>query len=458
MYNSYYQSNFNRASSETRDIYSVSENQEQYRQMNAPQMGNDDDEVDYSFSRMSVRERRKLFQADEPRIISQYGTLPRGPISRSVPRFNGASSNYSQSSNQDFVFRQAQAPTQMRPTWSSAQNQLSPRRNSTFDFRPQSIVSSTRAVELHSAQRPTLSESYPQPSYSPNRQSRPIYRSTPTVIHTGDQPIYPSSPQPVTYASSPTRVVRRMSYSSRTVPRDSMSVVRESWPSNQSQNSAQPLRVRVYNSDRSVSSPAYHQPPQPIWSQVSPAYPAYPAYGPRSNTNASQVYRVVQSPSRPYPQTISTGYGYPSYNYQPPPATSHVYVPLTPGHRRTVSTPQFPPKSITIYPSIRDRQPIEPPRQVYQQMTSPRAPPQRSDWTVLQPTRIAPSQVSPNQSRPSLFGPPARQQQYRQPNPPPPPPPPHQGRGMTLPSRPRPKVVNRREPPPPDEDIGVTEF
>ncbi|VDO11644.1 unnamed protein product [Rodentolepis nana] len=435
---------------------SVSENQEQYRQMNAPQMGNDDDEVDYSFSRMSVRERRKLFQADEPRIINQYGTLPRGPVSRSVPRFNGPPSNYSQSSNQDFVFRQAQAPVQSRPSWSNVYTQPSPRRNSTFDFRPQSVVSSTRPVDLNSVQRPTLIEPYSQPSYSPNRQSRSIYRSTPTVIQAGDQPIYPSSPQSVAYGSSPTRVIRRTSYSSRTVPRDSVSVFRESWPSHQSQNSAQPLRVRVYNSDRSVSSPTYHQPPQSTYSQFSPVYPAYPAYGPRPTSNASQAYRVVQSPNRPYPQTISTSYGYPSYNYQPPPATSHVYVPLTPSHRRTVSTPQFPPKSITIYPTIRDRQTVEPPRQVYQQMTSPRAPPQRSDWTVLQPTRIAPSQISPNQNRPSLFGPPARQQQYHQPNPPPPPP--HQGRGMTLPSRPRPKVVNRREPPPPDDDIGATEF
>lgn len=89
-------------------------------------------------------------------------------MSRSVPRFNGPSSNYSHSSNQDFVFRQAQAPIQMRPTWSSAQNQLSPRRNSTFDFRPQNIVSSTRAVELHSAQRPTLSEVCPNHTITKN--------------------------------------------------------------------------------------------------------------------------------------------------------------------------------------------------------------------------------------------------------------------------------------------------
>lgn len=183
-------------------------------------------------------------------------------------------------------------------------------------------------------------------------------------------------------------------------------------------------------------------------------YPAYPAYGPRPSTSAYQLYRVVQSPTRTYPQTISTGYGYPQQAYQQSPPTAQVYVPLTSVNRRTVPTPQFPPKSITIYPSLKDRQPIEPPRQMYQQMASPRPSSQRSDWTVLQPTRIAPSQASSNSNRPSLFGPPTRQ--HRQPNPPPPPP--HQGRAMTLPSRPRPKAVNRRESPQTDEDIGATEF
>lgn len=83
-----------------------------------------------------------------------------------------------------------------------------------------------------------------QLAYSPSRQSRPIYRSPPTVIQAGDQ----QSPQPMTYAS-PTRIVRRMSFSARTIPkeRETSSMVRESWPSTQSPISAQPLRVRVYN-------------------------------------------------------------------------------------------------------------------------------------------------------------------------------------------------------------------
>ncbi|KAM7542820.1 hypothetical protein Aperf_G00000018757 [Anoplocephala perfoliata] len=436
MYNSYYQSaSANKV--QTKGQKSVSENQEQYHRTNAPQkVVADDDEVDYSFSRMSVRERRKLFQADEPRIISQYGTLPRAPMSRSLPRYNW---QYQQTSNQ------SQASTQLRPTWSS-QNQAS-RRNSSYDFRPQSVISS-RAVELQSVQRPTQVE----PVFSPTRQSRPPFRSSPTVIQAGDQPLYPT-PQYVTYASSPTRVVRRMSYTTRTVPRESTPMVREVWPVNQSPTSAQPLRVRVYNSDRSASSPAYYQAP-PTWSQTSPAYPAYPAYGPRPSTSASQVYRVVQSPTRTYPQTISTGYGYPQQTYQQPPSTAQVYVPLTPANRRPVSTPLFPQKAINVYPAVKERQTVEPPRQVYQQMASPRPPSQRSDWTVLQPTRIVPSQTSSNSSRPSLFGPPARQ--YRQPNPPPPPP--HQGRAMTLPARPRPRAVNRRESPQPDEDAGATEF
>ena len=151
---------------------------------------------------------------------------------------------------------------------------------------------------------------------------------------------------------------------------------------------------------------------------------------------------MVPNPGRAYPQTISTGYAYSSPQQQP----SQVYTPV---HRRTSSTPQFPQKSITIYPTKRESS-----RHTYQQLPSQRQS-QRSDWTLLQPTRIVPSEVSTNQaSRPSLFGPPAgrQNQQYQ-----PPPPPPHQGRVMTLPSRQRPKVVNRRTPQP-DEDVGVTEF
>uniref|UniRef100_A0A0R3VW26 SH2 domain-containing protein n=1 Tax=Taenia asiatica TaxID=60517 RepID=A0A0R3VW26_TAEAS len=417
-------------------LQSVSENQEQYRQTNAPQaMNADDDEVDYSFSRLSVRERRKMFQSDEPRIISQYGTLPRGPMSRSVPRYDGKPASVASVPIQDVTFRKTPL---MRQSW-GGQSQASPRRNSSFDFRPQSVISS-RAVELQSAQRSSLVEPYMQPAYSPSRQSRPIYRSPPTVIQAGDQ----QSPQPVAYAS-PTRIVRRMSFSARTIPREreTSSMVREIWPSSQSPTSAQPLRVRVYNSDRSASSPAYSQTAAP-WTQASPVYPAYPAYGPRPANSATQMYRVVQSPSRVYPQTIATSYSYPSplqqQQQQQPPA--QLYVPLTSVHRRTVSTPQFPQKSITIYPTMRDRQPVESPRQVYQQMASPRAP-QRSDWTVLHPTRITPTQASTNQSRPSLFGPAGRSNQQQ-----PPPPLPHQGRIATLPSRPRPRAVNRSPPPP----------
>lgn len=405
-------------------------------------MNADDDEVDYSFSRLSVRERRKMFQTDEPRIISQYGTLPRGPMSRSVPRYDGKPASVASVPTQDVTFRRTPL---MRQSW-GGQNQTSPRRNSSFDFRPQSVISA-RAVELQSSQRSSLVEPYVQPPYSPSRQSRPMYRSPPTVIQAGDQ----QSPQPMSFGS-PTRTVRRMSFSARTIPRDqeTSSMVREIWPSSQSPTSAQPLRVRVYNSDRSASSPAYSQTPVQ-WTQSSPVYPAYPAYGPRPANSATQMYRAVQSPSRVYPQTIATSYSYPSpLQQQQPPA--QVYVPLTSVHRRTVSTPQFPQKSITIYPTTRDRQSVEASRQVYQQMTSPRAH-QRSDWTVLHPTRITPTQASTNQSRPSLFGPSGGSHQQQ----PPPPPLPHQGRIATLPSRPRPRAVNRRSPQP-DEESGVTEF
>ncbi|CDS37782.1 expressed conserved protein [Echinococcus multilocularis] len=425
---------------------SISENQAQYRRMNTPQaMNADDDEVDYSFSRLSVRERRKMFQTDEPMAISQYGTLPRGPMSRSVPRYDGKPASVASVPTQDVTFRKTPL---MRQSW-GGQNQVSPRRNSSFDFRPQSVISS-RAVELQSAQRSSLVEPYVQPMYSPLRQSRPIYRSPPTVIQAGDQPIQPQSPLPVTYASS-SRIARGMSLSARTMPREreTSSMVREIWPSNQSPTSAQPLRVRVYNSDRSASSPAFSQTPAQ-WTQTSPAYPAYPAYGTRPAGSATQMYRVVQSPSRVYPQTIATSYSYPSpLQQQQPPA--QLYVPLTSVHRRTVSTPQFPQKSITIYPTMRDRQPVEAPRQVYQQMASPRAS-QRSDWTVLQPTRITPTQASVNQSRPSLFGLMGRSNQQQQP-----PPLPHHGRIATLPSRPRPRVVNRRSPQP-DEESGASSF
>ncbi|EUB58591.1 hypothetical protein EGR_06578 [Echinococcus granulosus] len=395
MYNSYYQSvaangeqvKGDKVASATNanlaEESSISENQAQYRRMNTPQaMNADDDEVDYSFSRLSVRERRKMFQTDEPMVISQYGTLPRGPMSRSVPRYDGKPASVASVPTQDVTFRK----TPLMRQSCGGQNQVSPRRNSSFDFRPQSVISS-RAVELQSAQRSSLVEPYVQPVYLPSRQSRPIYRSPPTVIQAGDQPIHPQSPQPVTYAS-PSRIVRGMSLSARTMPRE--------------------------------------------------------------GETSSMMYRVVQSPSRVYPQTIAMSYSYPSpLQQQQPPA--QLYVPLTSVHRRTVSTPQFPQKSITIYPTMRDRQPVEAPRQVYQQMASPRAS-QRSDWTVLQPTRITPTQASVNQSRPSLFGPMGRSNQQQ-----PPPPLPHQGRIATLPSRPRPRVVNRRSPQQ-DEESGVTEF
>ncbi len=137
-----------------------------------------------------------------------------------------------------------------------------------------------------------------------------------------------------------------------------------------------------------------------------------------------QIYRVVQSPQRAYPQTIATG-----YNYQPQPA--HVYVPLSPTHRRTVSTPHYPAKSITIYPTMKGRPQPSP----------------RTDWTVLQPTKITPVDAAPAYTGPVPFAGPL----------PPPPPPHHQYRSGARPNRPKPKIGNRRTPPP-DEDRGVTEF
>ena len=69
-----------------------------------------------------------------------FHLVPRGPMSRSVPRYNGPSGPLTPVSIQ-------------RQSWGS-QNQASQRRNSNYDFRPQSITSS-RAVELNSAARPT---------------------------------------------------------------------------------------------------------------------------------------------------------------------------------------------------------------------------------------------------------------------------------------------------------------
>lgn len=79
--------------------------------------------------------------------------VPRGPMSRSVPRYDGKPASVASVPIQDVNFRKTPL---MRQFW-GGQNQASPRRNSSFDFRPQSVISS-RAVELQSAQRSSLVE------------------------------------------------------------------------------------------------------------------------------------------------------------------------------------------------------------------------------------------------------------------------------------------------------------
>lgn len=373
-----------------------------------------DDDIDYGFTKLPVRERRKLFMNDtEPPKIYQYGTLPRIQPNRGGSRFE----THSEAGDWGPPIQRSLVPKM----------QTMPRRASTYGGQ----TISHKTLELRNAQfsrppnepqqqpslhsyQPTdaITQDYIQPSYAAPRQSRPISRSqvvsSPSV---GDQQR--------DQVSAGTRVIpaRHLSYSGPPRQRDTMSVGPDTMSSPQNSQYGRPLRVRVYNSDRSALSPTYSQ-QLSNWEPPSPVYPAYPAYGPRPTDRQAQIYRVIQSPTKVYPRSLEQ-----SYVAQP------VYIALSPRGRRPNPDSQFQQKSLTIYPS----------RTNTTQTRSYNEP--VNDRT--QPMRVAPVQNAAPMTPIVPQRNPRIQQSFNSPV-------------ARVPPRER-QIFNRRAPQP-DEDQGVSEF
>ncbi|TPP55976.1 hypothetical protein FGIG_01297 [Fasciola gigantica] len=276
----------------------------QIKPINARPEEQDNEEVDYSFMNLPVRERRKLFlSAERPPTFR-----PAGADSLTMPRPRAASrpppqSRYETQSEYGGVvedpFGWEPAVTQ---TWTVGTR-------NTPSYAPSRTTSSSGTIILHSsrgANRPISNQplevpvrqysQYTAPQRSPvqtptpgrfyhtySHPSRAVYRpqfSTTIRIHD------PYAEAPRGSSGGPARVypVRRFSTMATpthyTAPNYSYNIGDQSRPVTPGVmgSVSQPLRVNVYNSDASTVNYSPTRRGEPTYISGSPVYPAYPAH------------------------------------------------------------------------------------------------------------------------------------------------------------------------------------
>ncbi|VDN08883.1 unnamed protein product [Dibothriocephalus latus] len=243
-----------------------------------------DDEVDYGFTKLPVRERRKLFMNDtEPPKIYQYGTLPRYPVNRRGSRLE----TQSEAGDWGPPIRRSLAPkiqTMPRPASNYGGQTTSHKtlelRNAQFS-RQQSQQQPQQQSSLYSNQPvDAITQDYIRPTYAAPRQSRPISRSQ--IV---SQP-WPGDQQREQVITG-TRVIpaRKFSYSAAPRPRDTMSVGPEVMAPQQNKQSyaAPPVYIALSPRGRRPNSEAQFQ---------QKSLTIYP-----SRTNTTQT--------RPYAQSVN---------------------------------------------------------------------------------------------------------------------------------------------------------
>ncbi|KAF7233797.1 hypothetical protein EG68_05082 [Paragonimus skrjabini miyazakii] len=317
----------------------------------------EEEEVDYSFMSLPVRERRKLFLGGtgvdyeyKPRRFHSAGTrrsmtMPRPRLASQQPtsttRFDtqseyGGGTEVQVGRDDSFCWESS-----ITPSWSrgvrSAPN-LGARKSSTTGTIVLNNPRFVRQQQQEYFEVPARQQSYyaPPAQYSPERsEAKPapvtgrFYTIRPQ--HPTSTPAY--GPQysttlrvhdPYAYNTSPTRVVSNSGtriYPTRRynsivgTPRTTYGYTFvDPWKSPSTTVSgrvSQPLRVNVYNSDASsVYQSPINRTEGTSWGLSSPIYPAYPAHMVRSynaETHESDRFRRGQSvqPTRVYTQTVS---------------------------------------------------------------------------------------------------------------------------------------------------------
>lgn len=347
-----------------------------------PQVEESDD-VDYTFSRMSVRERSRMFMDGDGsgNRMNHSMTLPRSRSRNAYAQYD------TQSEMGDW------GPP-IQPSWVPAANSAPKVNNSVY----RNITTSSRTLDLASNRlrnlegqlsrnldrfpqssyaTPTFDEQYIQPSYAAPRQSRPQYRPQYGTQIQPTEFVQPNRSQP---SGTQVYTIRRYNSTAGIRDHDTASACGDLWTGSRPQSS-QPLKVNVYNSDRPAMqvSPQHRSYANQNWSQPSPVYPAYPAYNSRPLDSGARVYRVVQSPSR-----MSRGMSEEPHGLAPQ-SRATVVVPLS-SKARIMGGGQKPATRytpLTIYPSAAPAPVYQAPRtHIYQ---APRS--QVQQWAPLSPQR-----------------------------------------------------------------------
>ncbi|KAA3680691.1 uncharacterized protein DEA37_0004403 [Paragonimus westermani] len=289
----------------------------------------EEEEVDYSFMSLPVRERRKLFLGGtgvdyeyKPRRFHSAGarrsmTMPRPRLASQQPtstaRFDtqseyGGGTGVQVGREDSFCWEPS-----ITPNWSrgvrSAPN-LGARKSSTTGTI---VLNNSRFVRQQ--QQSFEVPGRQQPYYAPPAQYSPERNEYSTTLRVHDPYAYDTSPTRVV-SNSGTRIYPTRRYNSVVgTPRTTYGYTFvDPWKSPATTVSgrvSQPLRVNVYNSD---ASSVYQSPVSKTegasWGVNSPVYPAYPAHMVRSynaETQENDRFRRGQSvqPARVYTQPVS---------------------------------------------------------------------------------------------------------------------------------------------------------